>query len=58
VSGLAVSISLLVAAFVAVIVGTVLPPDLALWGIVLAGALLVASVVAFVVTLVRLRRRS
>ena len=54
--GLALSIALLVAAFVAVIAGTLLPPSLALWGTAVAGALLLTSIVAFAVTLVRLRR--
>jgi len=56
VSGLSVSIALLVAAFIAVIVGMVVPPDLALWGVAVAGALLLGSIVVFLLTLIRLRR--
>ena len=55
-TGLAFSITLLVFALACLLFGTLLPPDLALWGPLVAGILLVASAAVFLALLIGLRR--
>jgi hypothetical protein len=55
-TGLAFSITLLVCALACLLFGTLLPPELAIWGPLAAGILLVASVAVFLALLIGLRR--
>ena len=56
-TALAVSITLLVAAVVILFAGSLLPPDLEIWGYLVPAALVLASTVVFAATLIGLRRR-